>query len=36
MDEPYLMILYIAFALYTLLLGIAAFFDKRPAPWAKG
>lgn len=27
MDEPYLMILYIAFALYTLLLGIAAFFD---------
>ncbi len=27
MDESYLMILYIAFALYTLLLGIAAVFD---------
>ena len=27
MDESYLMILYIAFALYTLLLGIAAAFD---------
>ncbi len=27
MDESYMMILYIAFALYTLLLGIAAVFD---------